>query len=48
MSPANPRTSRIALIKKDSAVIEIIQPLEGTWINKDFLDSVGEGINHIC
>ena len=47
-SPDNPRTSKIALIQKDSAVIEIIQPLEGTWINKDFLESVGEGINHIC
>ena len=47
-SPDNPRTSKIALIQKDAAVLEVIQPLEGTWINKDFLESVGEGVNHIC
>ena len=29
-------------------VIEIIQPLEGRFVNKEFLDTVGEGVNHIA
>ena len=30
--------------------LELIQPVEGGWknVNKDFLDNVGEGINHIA
>jgi len=30
--------------------LELIQPVEGSWrnVNKDFLDNVGEGINHIA
>ena len=28
--------------------MEFIQPLEGSWVNKEFLDTVGEGVNHIA
>lgn len=47
-SPDNPRTSRIARVRKGGAVLEIIQPLQGRWINKEFLETVGEGVNHIA
>jgi catechol 2,3-dioxygenase-like lactoylglutathione lyase family enzyme len=46
--PDNPMNSVVAWMKKDAAVFEIIQPLEGKWINKEFLETVGEGVNHIC
>ena len=47
-SAENPQTSVIANMKKDSIVVEIIQPLEGRFVNKEVLDSIGEGVNHLC
>ena len=29
-------------------ILEIMQPLSGRWVIKDFLESNGEGINHLC
>jgi catechol 2,3-dioxygenase-like lactoylglutathione lyase family enzyme len=46
--PDNPMNSVVAWIKKDAIVFEVIQPLEGRWVNKEFLDTIGEGVNHIC
>ena len=28
--------------------LELIQPVSGKYIHKEFLESRGEGINHIC
>jgi catechol 2,3-dioxygenase-like lactoylglutathione lyase family enzyme len=44
----NPMNSVVAWMKKDAAVFEVIQPLEGRWINKEFLETAGEGVNHVC
>jgi len=40
--------SRIAHIQRDGASIELVQPIEGTSVNTDFLNTIGEGVNHIC
>jgi methylmalonyl-CoA/ethylmalonyl-CoA epimerase len=44
----NPRTSRIARVERAGVTMEFIQPLAGTFVNKEFLDTVGEGVNHIA
>ena len=47
-SADNPRTSKVAWIKRDTMTFEVIQPLEGKWVNKEWLETVGEGVNHLC
>jgi catechol 2,3-dioxygenase-like lactoylglutathione lyase family enzyme len=44
----NPQTSRIAYFRKDALLFEVIQPIEGRFVNKHFLESIGEGVNHTC
>ena len=47
-SADNPRTSLISFVRKGDVVMEIIQPLEGSFVNKDFLAASGGGINHMA
>ena len=49
-SPAipNPPKSHITHLNKGGLVLEIIQPMAGKFINMEFLETVGEGVNHIC
>lgn len=46
--PDNPMNSVVAWIRKDALAIEILQPLAGQWVNKEFLERSGDGVNHIC
>ncbi len=42
------RTTFIGVMGKGGGVLEILQPLEGKWCNREFLETVGEGVNHIA
>jgi catechol 2,3-dioxygenase-like lactoylglutathione lyase family enzyme len=46
--PDNPMTSVVAWIRRDTITFEVIQPLAGRWVNKEFLETIGEGVNHLC
>ena len=47
--PADPkRKLRIRMIQIGSLGIELIQPAGGKSVHQDFLDSNGEGIDHVC
>jgi methylmalonyl-CoA/ethylmalonyl-CoA epimerase len=49
-SPAieNPPKSYVAHMSMGGLTIEFIQPLEGKFVNMEFLESIGEGVNHVC
>ncbi len=44
----NAMSSRVSFVGRGGLLLEIMQPLDGQWVIRDFLDSNGEGINHIC
>jgi catechol 2,3-dioxygenase-like lactoylglutathione lyase family enzyme len=46
--PDNPMNSTVCFVEKGGILLEIMQPLEGRWVIKEFLETVGEGINHLC
>jgi len=41
-------TCRVRFVRIGSLPIELVQPLEGKSLHKDFLDEHGDGINHIA
>ncbi len=43
-----PYSMRLALATMGSVMLELIQPLEGKSIYKEFLDEKGEGLHHIA
>lgn len=42
-----PRTTWISRVVRGGGMLELVQP-EGQYVNREFLDTVGEGINHIA
>jgi len=40
--------TRMVLVLVGSVIIELVQPLEGEPIYKEFLESIGEGVHHIA
>ncbi|MFC1950713.1 VOC family protein [Chloroflexota bacterium] len=47
--PADPKSKlEIKMVQLGSVTLELLQPVEGDFTQKEFLDSMGEGIQHIA
>lgn len=46
--PDNAMSSRVSFVGKGGMLLEIMEPLDGQWVIREFLDQHGEGVNHIC
>ena len=47
--PADPKAElKLKMVQLGSVTLELLQPVEGDFTHKEFLDSNGEGIQHIA
>lgn len=46
--PDNPMNSVVSFVRKGGFMFEIMQPVEGRWVAMDFIETIGEGVNHLC
>jgi methylmalonyl-CoA/ethylmalonyl-CoA epimerase len=46
--PDNAMSSCVSFVARGGILLEIMEPLDGRWVIKDFVDKHGEGVNHLC